>query len=132
MGATESKIDDRQRAKTYRRVSLVEARQQFAKFPRSTWVVGNPIYKGLGSFPVSQNFGSYFRYDSNQKDLILNLESTDGVELDSTKAQRTTVYNLLQTEDPSGIKVRTEPKDIPESYAIGLYKEQYDALYQQR
>lgn len=129
MGATGSKIDDRQRAKIYKRVSLIEAQDQFAKLPRTTWILGNPLYNALKSFPVSQNFDSCFNYDANHKDLILCLKSTDGAELDSAKFVGCTLYHLLQREDLNGIKVTTSPKEIPENYAIGLYKEQYEALY---
>lgn len=133
MGAGESKIDDRQRAKTFKRVSLIEARRQFAKVSGpSVLGVKNPLHKKLDSLPVSQNFGSYFREETNAKfgkGLVLYLESSGGVDLDSAKFQRCTLYHLLQTDYGGEYKVRTLPKDIPENYTIGLYKEQYDALY---
>lgn len=138
MGVETSKIDAKQRAKMHRRVSLIEARRQFSKLSKlsgqhlSAASVPKSFPKALNSFPVSQNFKSYFRDERDPKfgkGLVLYLESNNSVELDSAKVQKCTVYHLLKTDYGDEYKVRTVPSIIPENYFIGLYKEQYDALY---
>lgn len=128
MGITESKIEDRRRAKIYKRVNFIEARRQFLQLPFGS----SGFKKKFDSFPISQNFESYFSDECSPrygKGLVLYLESVKGVELDSEKVQRCTVYHLLKADYGNSHKVRTVPAIVPSNYFIGLNREQYDELY---
>lgn len=134
MGTSNTKIEDSQRIKTYRRVTLIEAKEQFAKVTNGAQLnTDHPLYLALNSFPVSVNFHAYFG-DTISNQVRMHFISSDGVEMDGKLASQT-VYHLLQTSyvypnDLNNIyKVVTVPVDIPKDYCIGLFKAQYDALY---
>lgn len=133
MGLENSKIDDRQRAKIYKRVSFAEAKEQFAKLTQNNqcandikYTVADPLYTPLHTLPVSQNFHASFKGEYSGE-TTLKLSYAKGVEIDGKWSH--SLYYLLQTEWDDGGKLATFPSVIPENYYLGLHKQQYDALY---
>lgn len=120
MGTTYSKIDERERVRTYKVVNLVEAREQFAKLIATSTDCKLP--QKFQTLPVMRNFWSDCAADFYNLPLLQML-STGGVEVDGRYPQWFTLYHILRPG------TKTQPTIVPKNYYLGLDKEQYDALY---
>lgn len=134
MGNISDKIDPQRRAKIYKRVNLIEAREQFANLKLGLLRSGSAesidklIALGkstaLNRPPISINFCSCFRYQglfgSSTKYKVELTASAD--ELDGERNERWEL--LLFLED----NLTTAKNDFSK-YFLGLDKEQYEILY---
>lgn len=124
MGNGGSKIDDRKRAKIYRRVPLIEAKAQFDKLNKRDYqgIFTKSNCETLSKFPVSRNFfvTPCCNYTS------FRIESSENIEVDGETYWPCPLITLLQnTIFCEGTIYRL----VPKKYYIGLDKAQYDILY---
>lgn len=127
MGSANSinKIEEKERTRTHKLVSLIEARKQFAKLPVTDILTADgKLTRKFQSLPVLRNFLVDRYRDSKSGWSTLLLGSSEGIEVDGEYSQQwATLYQLLRNT------VKTSPAVIPDNYYLGLDKEQYDALY---
>lgn len=143
MGMGLSKIDDRRRAKIYKRVSFIEARNKFRQLHSDAQ--NQAIFK---TFCVSLNFLVYFgEYPPDPFGTgKLCLRDCEGVEVDGENSPRRCELIFLlkrgihcndsKSTKSSSSSSNSECKDtncteivISEHYLIGLNRQQHDALY---
>lgn len=123
MGTGISKIDAKERVRTYKLVNLVEAREQFTKLAESAAKdIANSTHP-FHTCPVMRNFRVAWRSDFISGGSVLDVRSSGGVEVDGRSPEWSTLYYLLEN------KVKIRPSTMAESYYLGLDKQQYDALY---
>lgn len=114
MGSNYSKLEDKDRIRIYKRIPLVEAREQFARLSPSEQKA-----EAFKHSPISRNFYIYL-YDQRLTTFHFLDKEVDG----SAKHRGSLVFSL-QCDRPY---VDTSIKAWKKLF-VGLSKEQYDALF---
>jgi hypothetical protein len=138
MGGMPSKIKDKDRAKIYRRVELLDARQRYKCLAYDNCLVGDDrrsIY--LFDYPVSINFGVEYSLNATASDYgtiyLKHFEKSikKDIEYREISAQSTS-YNMpirLVYLLENVCELDTSNDSKVDTFLIGLTQQQYDWLF---